>query len=281
MSGGKRQVGSRTRPHAGTIEATSAPHETRSVGPAHAGSPRGIVTRRWPCDGSDRLADPSRGGCDSTDIPPGSIPLMVADRGAVQANFSRAAAPWPVARGRPLRRIASGAWPGWFFHNPVVGHTRDASKFAEPWFSGKVSGSSSTNVDPLRMSREDSSAPLLACWGRYSEQGNIRASRDAREPFDHDGIIGRVARCRPGPVRTRMPSLASGRHGGRRGRIGVVKLLRARGGCLGVIRWRAWKAAKGPGELPNERRSRNTRWRPGELKHLSTRRKRNQPRLPQ
>jgi hypothetical protein len=38
-----------------------------------------------------------------------------------------------------------------------------------------------------------------------------------------------------------------------RGRIGVVKLLRARGGCLGVIRWRAWKAAKGPGELPNER----------------------------
>lgn len=44
-----------------------------------------------------------------------------------------------------------------------------------------------------------------------------------------------------------------------RGRIGVVKLLRARGGCLGVIRWRAWKAAKGPGELPNERRSRNTR----------------------
>ncbi len=38
----------------------------------------------------------------------------------------------------------------------------------------------------------------------------------------------------------------------RRGRIGVVKLLRARGGCLGVIRWRAWKAAIGPGELPNE-----------------------------
>jgi hypothetical protein len=75
--------------------------------------------------------------------------------------------------------------------------------------------------------------------------------------------------------------LSFGRHGEGRGRIGVVKLLRARGGCLGVIRWRAWKAAKGPGELPNERRSRNTRWRPGELKHLSTRRKRNQPRLPQ
>ena len=34
--------------------------------------------------------------------------------------------------------------------------------------------------------------------------------------------------------------------------IGVVKLLRARGGCLGVIRWWAWKAAKSSGELPNE-----------------------------
>ena len=44
----------------------------------------------------------------------------------------------------------------------------------------------------------------------------------------------------------------AGGHGGGRGRVGVVKLLRARGGCLGVIRWRAWKAAKGPGELPNE-----------------------------
>ena len=43
------------------------------------------------------------------------------------------------------------------------------------------------------------------------------------------------------------------------GPIGVVKLLRARGGCLGVIRIRAWKAAISPGELPNERRARNTR----------------------
>jgi hypothetical protein len=37
------------------------------------------------------------------------------------------------------------------------------------------------------------------------------------------------------------------------GPIGVVKFLRARGGCLGVIRIRAWKAAICPGELPNER----------------------------
>ena len=66
---------------------------------------------------------------------------------------------------------------------------------------------------------------------------------------------------------------------GWRGRVGVVKLLRARGGCLGVIRWWAWEAAIGPGELPNELRSRDARRRPGELKHLSTRRKGNQPRL--
>jgi len=76
-------------------------------------------------------------------------------------------------------------------------------------------------------------------------------------------------------------SPATGAHPGLRGRAGVVKSPRARGGCLGVIRWRAWKAAIGPGELPNELRSRDARRRPGELKHLSTRRKRNQPRFPQ
>ena len=47
------------------------------------------------------------------------------------------------------------------------------------------------------------------------------------------------------------------------GPIGVVKLLRARGGCLGVIEIRAWKAAISPGELLNERRSRDARGNPG------------------
>ena len=98
-----------------------------------------------------------------------------------------------------------------------------------------------------------------------------RETRGASNRWDH-GPCPIVAASRAVPLR---------RHGGGRGRVGVVKLLRARGGCLGVIRWRAWKAAKGPGELPNERRSRNTRWRPGELKHLSTRRKRKQKRLRQ
>jgi hypothetical protein len=75
----------------------------------------------------------------------------------------------------------------------------------------------------------------------------------------------RVARRRAGglglqPVARRPAAPSRGRCGGP---IGVVKLLRARGGCLGVIRIRAWKAAKSPGELPNERRARNARGDPG------------------
>jgi hypothetical protein len=68
-----------------------------------------------------------------------------------------------------------------------------------------------------------------------------------------------------GPPATRLiGAMLSDRpvHAGRLrggGPIGVVKLLRARGECLGVIRIRAWKAAISPGELPNERRSRNAR----------------------
>jgi hypothetical protein len=60
--------------------------------------------------------------------------------------------------------------------------------------------------------------------------------------------------ARPG----RRPTGQPGGH-----RAGVVKPLRARGGCLGAIRIRAWKAAISPGELPNERRSRNARADPG------------------
>ena len=72
----------------------------------------------------------------------------------------------------------------------------------------------------------------------------------------------RVARRRAGDRASGNPSLVQSGdplQDHRGGPIGVVKLLRARGGCLGVIRIRAWKAAKCPGELPNERRSRNTR----------------------
>ena len=81
----------------------------------------------------------------------------------------------------------------------------------------------------------------------------VAASRDAAPG---PGLRQPVARA----ARGRVTSPASaGRRIARGGPIGVVKLLRARGGCLGVIRIRAWKAAISPGELPNERRSRNAR----------------------
>ena len=186
-----------------------------------------------------------------------ALPYRTSDApewGAWQAVFGCCPAPWPVAsRGDSFRCS----------FNPVVGHTR---KRVCKCGSGKIfiheRGPLTDTRESLNHSRR----------GRYSE--GLGASRDARA-FE---MMGSWAAPDRGVVGGR---LSFGRHGGRRGRIGVVKLLRARGGCLGVIRWRAWKAAKGPGELPNERRSRNTRWIRGELKHLSTRRKRNQPRLPQ
>ncbi len=86
---------------------------------------------------------------------------------------------------------------------------------------------------------------------RYQTGG--AASRDAVA-----AAIGNVD-----PRLFRLLSFGDLRINGRGDRIGVVKLLRARGGCLGVIRNRAWKAAISPGELPNERRTRNTRKDPG------------------
>src|SRR5437763_13543307 len=117
-----------------------------------------------------------------------------------------------------------------------------------------------------------------------AEVARVRKQRNEQNPYGSQVGLDPAAASRdagtakPDPSE---PAASPTRLHGRGGPIGVVKLLRARGGCLGVIRIRAWKAAKGPGELPNERRSRNARSRPGELKHLSTRRKRNQPRLPQ
>ena len=81
---------------------------------------------------------------------------------------------------------------------------------------------------------------------------------------------------------------------------GTVKLQRAHGGCLGdERRRRTWIAAKSSGELLTNSDPEISEWEnprreclpvageyiaidsePGELKHLSTRRKRNQPRFP-
>ena len=65
------------------------------------------------------------------------------------------------------------------------------------------------------------------------------------------------------------------------GRIGVVKLLRARGGCLGVISNTGVEGCDKSGGAAERASIPECPSRPGELKHLSTRRNRKQPRLPQ
>ena len=78
---------------------------------------------------------------------------------------------------------------------------------------------------------------------RYKEHGSVAR----RTRLHRDGIMGLPRWVRLGRDGGFGPHVAP-----ERVPIGVVKLLRARGGCLGVIRWRAWKAAKSPGELPHK-----------------------------
>jgi hypothetical protein len=92
------------------------------------------------------------------------------------------------------------------------------------------------------------------------------ASRDAALA-SHSGTLTGV-RSGPRPVQ-----------GG--GRIGVVKLLRARGGCLGVISDSGVEGCEKSGGAAERASNPEFPSRPRELKHLSTWRKGNQPRLPQ
>ena len=110
----------------------------------------------------------------------------------------------------------------------------------------------STNVDPLDVERgghRREPAGVADQGHRYPEKGGPSVAR--RRAAAKSEVTGSDESRQPSPRFT--PG-----H-----RAGVVKPLRARGGCLGVVRIRAWKAAKSPGELPNERRSRNTREDPG------------------
>jgi hypothetical protein len=66
-----------------------------------------------------------------------------------------------------------------------------------------------------------------------------------------------------------------------RARVGVVKLLRAWGGCLGVIRKVSVEGCEMPGEAAERASIPGYSRKPRELKHLSTWWKRNQQRLPQ
>lgn len=64
-------------------------------------------------------------------------------------------------------------------------------------------------------------------------------------------------------------------------RVGVVKLLRAWGGCLGVIRKVSVEGCEMPGEAAERALIPGYSRKPRELKHLSTWWNRNQQRFPQ
>jgi hypothetical protein len=175
------------------------------------------------------------------------------------------------------------------FHNSVVSHTRITHLRAirrphGPLISREVSGNLHNTVFTLsvigcvsRVGKDSSFAPLATRDLSPATRTDGNARRDvarcrSRTLTDHNHSEAhsgrRVARRRVGPEsprarrscgRCRGTSQVRLRWLARGGPIGVVKFLRARGGCLGVISIRAWKAAISPGELPNERRSRNAR----------------------
>jgi hypothetical protein len=212
-----------------------------------------------------------------------------ADRGAGPCCTT---SPPGQSRERPLRRNRLAAHPaGWsvLFPNSVVSHTRITHLRAirRPHgllISREVSGNlhntvfTSLVVDCVSRVVRDSSFASLATHDLPSAtRTNGSTRRDvaccrSRTLTDHNFSRAhsgrRVARRRIGPGssithrscgRGRVTSQACLRGDASGGPIGVVKFLRARGGCLGVISIRAWKAAISPGELPNERRSRNAR----------------------
>ena len=161
------------------------------------------------------------------------------------------------------------------FDNPVVGHTRiihprawtaalglpamTNGEWHSPHYSAVESGRERREVAPGRRTNP---------YGSHSEE---KAGRVAR----------RRRRFRPPRTRlscfTRLSRFLDGRRGGP---IGVVKLLRARGGCLGVIRFGRGRLRKAWGSCSTSVDPRIPE-QPRELKHLSTWRRRNQPRLPQ
>ena len=206
-----------------------------------------------------RLGDPAvsdDGACRSVDV------RRTARRVRGGAVRSDGLAPWPAASaGRtrcdaavgPGRRVrVSGPV---LFDNPVCWSRKQVRHACKQCGSGTIRISPRT-VDPYGCADPARREPMRPrTRDRYPENGRTRVARRRGPSADRDRGPTAV-----GPSR-RSPSVRGRSRSG--GRIGVVKLLRARGGCLGVIRIRAWKAAKSPGELPNERRSRNARGDPG------------------
>jgi hypothetical protein len=98
--------------------------------------------------------------------------------------------------------------------------------------------------------------------------GGGRPRRETLRPPAQDGPARIRTHPRPSPA-------------GPRRRVGVVKSRRARGGCLGVISIAGVEGCDKSGGAAQRASIPECPRRPGELKHLSTRRNGKQPRLPQ
>lgn len=126
-------------------------------------------------------------------------------------------------------------------------------------------------------------------WHQLQNLHSIRENRDERRNAD---TRTHGNRCKvpdvPGPEVVRRGDWPGGADGSvsnlsprGRARVGVVKLLRAWGGCLGVIRKVSVEGCEMPGEAAERASIPGYSRKPRELKHLSTWWKRNQQRLPQ
>ena len=149
--------------------------------------------------------------------------------------------------------------PSWVLAaSPPPGHAR--GEWHSPQYSS-IGTPGTARRDVARCRQEE---PL-----RITIQRGSRPQAASRDAACDTGLRQPIARALRGPF---------GGPGG--GPIGVVKLLRARGGCLGVIRFGRGRLRKVRGSCPTSVEP-GMPEQPGELKHLSTRRNGNQPRLPQ
>lgn len=124
-------------------------------------------------------------------------------------------------------------------------------------------------------------------WHQLQNLHSIRENRDERRNADTRTREPMQSSRRAGPRCRETQGLARGSDGSNRTRpsgrvrVGVVKLLRAWGGCLGVIRKVSVEGCEMPGEAAERASIPGYSRKPRELKHLSTWWKRNQQRLPQ
>ena len=156
--------------------------------------------------------------------------------------------------------------------NPVVRSRKASQAMASDSVTWQIP-SISTNVEP---------------FGLIDNGGQSRRDVGAARPGDRYPLkMGGASSRDVGPAARRKWDVTWRRAANRvratvcGGPVGVVKLLRARGGCLGVIRNSGVEGCEKSGGAAQRASNPEYPRRPGELKHLSTRRNRNQPRLPQ